>query len=59
MVLCYSMITCHDHVLLRLVCRIFYEKLELLFVSIFVESLLNVHQIARKNGMEKLTAGYM
>ena len=39
--------------------QIFYEKPDSLFVSIFVESLINVYQIARKNGTEKLTAGYM
>ena len=59
MVLCYSRITCHNYVLLWLVCRIFYERPDSLFVSIFVESSINVHQIARKNGTEKLTAGYM
>ena len=55
MVLCYSIITCDDYVLLWLECRIFYEKPDSLFVSIFVESSINVHQIARKNGTEKLT----
>ena len=39
--------------------QIFYEKPDSLFVSIFVESPINVYQIARKNGTEKLTAGYM
>ena len=34
----------------------FYEKPVSLFVSIFVESLINVPQIARKNGTEKLSA---
>ena len=38
--------------------QIFYEKPDSLFVSIFVESPINVYQIARKNGTEKLTAGY-
>ena len=37
----------------------FYEKPDSLFVSIFVESSINVHQIARKHGTEKLAAGYM
>ena len=37
----------------------FYEKPVSLFVSILVESSINVPQIARKNGTEKLTAGYM
>ena len=37
--------------------QIFYEKPDSLFVSLFVESSVNVHQIARKNGTEKLTAG--
>ena len=39
--------------------QIFYGKPDSLFVSIFVESSINVHQIAQKNGTEKLTAGYM
>ena len=39
---------------LALTCmQIFYEKLDFLFVLIFVESSINVHQIAWKNGMEK------
>ena len=37
----------------------FYEKPVSLFVSIFVESSINVPQIARKNATEKLTSGYM
>ena len=53
------MITCHDYVLFWLVCKFFfYEKPDSLFVSLFVESSINVHQIARKNGMEKLISGY-
>ena len=39
--------------------QIFFEKPDLLLVSIFVESSINVHQTAQKNGTEKLTAGYM
>ena len=34
----------------------FYEKPVSLFISIFVESSINVPQIARKNGTEKLSA---
>ena len=52
MVLCYSRITCHNYVLLWLVCRILYERPDSLFVSIFVELSINVHQIARKNWTE-------
>ena len=37
----------------------FYEKPVSLFVSIFVESSINVPQSARKNATEKLTSGYM
>ena len=39
--------------------QIFYEEPDSLFVSIFGESSINVHQITRKNGTEKLTAEYM
>ena len=38
--------------------QIFYEKPDSLFFSLSVKSLINVHQIAQKNGTEKLTAGY-
>ena len=53
MVLCYSIITCH-YVLLWRVCRFFYERPDSLFVLIFVESSINVHQIARKKWNVKI-----
>ena len=35
------------------------SKPDLLFVSILVKSSIDVHQIARKMGTEKFTAGYV
>ena len=39
--------------------QICYEEPDLLFVAIFVASVINAQQISRKNGMEKSTTGYI
>ena len=53
MALCYSMITFTTASCSNSYAIFCYEKPDSLFISILVESLINVHQIARKNGMEK------
>ena len=53
MVLCYSMITITTASCSNSNAIVFNEKPDSLFISILVESSINVHQIARKNGTEK------
>ena len=48
MVLCYSKVTCRYYVFVLTRMQIFHWKPDLLLVSIFVKSLIDVHQIARK-----------
>ena len=50
MVLCYSMVTCHNYILFRLVCKFLWET-GFASCSIFVKSLIDVHQIAWKRSL--------